>query len=455
MTREELSRNILLWGKRNQGALQKLSAGIAGTTKSAQLLAVLLLSLGIGRVMLIDNRRAARKGRDFLIPEMAKGDSKVKAFASALGELFPHSEVIGYHTPPVEAVLYRELPDMLFDLSGNEANAARTARLARMYRRQAYVGTHAADSLSITSISREGHIPSAAGCTDDNASLAGVLAALCAEEARKHAFSMGPEDRKLAEGQTMRIQPARCEARLGDSLLRSERIRQRLQMEKGDEMAGRKTKRKPRILLVGAGALGNFLALYLATDLRYSLDIYDGDSVEASNLNRQFLFRCAEGKPKAETLASRLRDIAPGTEIRGINSMIDEDILYNTDKKYDLIFSCVDNIEARVVLSRYAVEHKIPLLNGGTSSLGGTLQMYLPGRTPSLSSQAGLEALLEEEKASREERGCGAANPSVIMPNAAIAGLMAYYAKRILEGTLQPCTARYHSFAETRVYFEP
>jgi len=456
MTREEVSRNVLLWGDDNQEALQQLSVGIVGTTQSAQLLAVNLLSLGIGRVMLIDNTRAANKGRDFLIPEMEKGDSLVKTFVSTLNILFPHSEIIGYHSPPIEAVLYREMPQLLFDLSGNPTNASRTAKLARMYRRLAYIGTHTADSLSISRISRDNNLPHLTSYSGDNASLAGIVAALCAEEVRKHAFPIDGDDNPIPLGKSLRIQPTHHNATIGehDSLLHSNKIRQKLGLQEGEKEAKRKRKKKPRILLVGAGALGNFLALYLTADTECVLDIYDGDTVEASNLNRQFFFRGAEGKPKAETLASRLRKIAPKCQVNGINEMIDPLILYNIDNKYDLILSCVDNIKARLVLSRYAAEHNIPLLNGGTSSLSGTLQMYLPGKTPSLSCQAGLEALLEEEKATQEERGCALANPSVIMPNAAIAGLMAHYAKRILKGTASPCTARYHSFAETRVYFD-
>lgn len=455
MTREEVSRHVLLWGDENQEALQQLSVGIVGTTRSAQLLAVSLLSLGIGKVMLIDNRRATKKGRDFLIPEMEKRDSLVKTFASTLSELFPHSEVIGYHSPPIEAALYREMPRMLFDLSSNQTSANRTAKLARMYRRPAYIGTYTANSLSLSSISRDSHIPSATGCTDDSTALAGIVAALCAEEVRKHAFSMGNDDKPIAPGQNLRIQPAHHNASIREYEfpLCSWRILQKLGPGGGENVVSQRIK-KPRILLVGAGALGNFLALYLTADIKCVLDIYDGDTVEASNLNRQFLFRGAEGKPKAETLALRLSKIAPECEINGINKMIEPSVLYNIDKKYDLILSCVDNIEVRLVLSRYAAEHSIPLLNGGTSSLGGTLQIYLPGKTPCLDCQAGLEALLEEEKVNQEERGCALANPSVIMPNAAIAGLMAYYAKRILDGTTQPCTARYHSFAKTRVYFE-
>ena len=456
MTREEVSRNVLLWGDDNQNALQQLSVGIVGTTQSAQLLAVSILSLGLGKVMLIGNTRAARKGRDFLIPEMKKGDSLVKTFANALSALFPHSEIIGYHTPPIEAVLYRELPRMLFNLSDNPTYASRTAKLGRMYRRPTYIGTHTANSIGISRISRETPTPPVTTCANAESSLAGMLAALCAEEVRKHAFSMDDNDRPIAPGQALEIRPAHYNTTLeeSDSLVRSERILQRLGLLDGEKDTRQRRVKKPRFLLVGAGALGTFLALYLATDIRCVLDIYDGDTVEASNLNRQFLFRGAEGKPKAKTLASRLMEIVPKCEVNGINKMVDESILHTIDKKYDLILSCVDNIETRLVLSRYAAEHNIPLINGGTSSLGGTLQMYLPGKTPSLDCQAGLEALLEEERANQEEWGCALANPSVVMPNAAIAGLMAYYAKKILEDTASPCTARYHSFAETRVYFE-
>ena len=107
MDREDVSRHVLLWGEDNQGALEQLSVGIVGTTRSAQLLAVSLLSLGVGKLLLIDNTRAACPGPDYLLPSLGKGSSRVKAFSDMLSGLFPSSEVVGYHSPPVEAVLYR------------------------------------------------------------------------------------------------------------------------------------------------------------------------------------------------------------------------------------------------------------------------------------------------------------------------------------------------------------
>ncbi len=443
MDREDTARSVLLWGEDNQKALEQLSVGIVGMTQAAQLLSVSLLSLGVGTVLLIDNARAESGERNFLIPKMEKGDSMVKAFATPLDVLFPNSEIIAYHSPPLEAILYRELPDILFDLSGNAEQNNRTLTLARRYNRTAYFGAWDSSGISISS-----QTAIASSARDEQSCFSGLLTALCAEEVRKHAFSLEKYDAPMTPGTTLSIAPHLKTAKLYDNhaYINSRKIRTKLQYRKEIE----EESCSGRVLIVGAGALGNFAALHLGAESSISLDIYDGDVVEASNLNRQFLFRAHEGEPKASSLAAELKKIYPECDITGYDTMLDECVLSSFTQEYDLILSCVDTIEARILLSDYAVEHNIPLLNGGTSSLSGTMEMYLPSITASLSFQAGLEGLLALEN---EERGCALASPSVIMPNAAIGGLMAHYAKCIISGSIEPCTVRYHSFSPTRLSF--
>src|SRR3954468_17925425 len=72
-----------------------------------------------------------------------------------------------------------------------------------------------------------------------------------------------------------------------------------------------------RILLVGAGALGNEIAKLLALIGSGQTLVYDPDRIERSNLSRSVLFREAdEGGHKAEVAVRQMRDINP--DVRGV-----------------------------------------------------------------------------------------------------------------------------------------
>src|SRR3989338_2283254 len=101
MVVEEFSRNVALWGEACQDSLERFSAGIIGATPAAYLLAVCLLSLGVGKVLLVDNARAGKKSAGPVA--VRKGASLVKAWETHLNNLFPLSETVGYHSPPLEA----------------------------------------------------------------------------------------------------------------------------------------------------------------------------------------------------------------------------------------------------------------------------------------------------------------------------------------------------------------
>ena len=433
MVVEEFSRNVALWGEACQDSLERFSAGIIGATPAAYLLTVCLLSLGVGKVLIVDNARAGKKSAGPVA--VRKGASLVKAWETHFNSLFPLSETVGYHSPPLEAVLYREMPHMLFDLSANPRSNAGLAALARRYRVPLYTGMLAGGRVMLVRGPFTGE--TSLSVRERESPLDGILAALCAEEARKHAFilpssGVGMGDSPLSPGETLCVAPLEgCSSR--------------------DE---RRMKKK-RVLLAGAGALGMMAALALSAGRPLRMDIYDPDSVEASNLNRQFIYRGHEGEKKASVLADELSRRDRRSDIRAFGAAVDDALLAGLEEQYDVVLSCVDTISGRMALSRYAAERRVPLLNCGTSSLGGTLQAYIPGKTACLSCQAGLEALLDDERRLDEERGCAAASPSVIMPNMAMGSLMALYAGLLLDGEELPASsARYHSFSRERLSFE-
>ena len=182
------------------------------------------------------------------------------------------------------------------------------------------------------------------------------------------------------------------------------------------------------VLLIGAGALGNFVGQGLAA-LGFNLvDILDFDTIEVTNLNRQLMFYGSVNQPKAKVLAERCAIIrGPDAKYESIIEKFDEKFSL---EKYDLVIDCVDNFETREIISKACVGAKVPLASGATSYSAGQAVLYVPGKTGCPNHMLGLEELAKrarEAVAQREREGTGCIvqpDPSVIMSNQVVASLV-------------------------------
>jgi molybdopterin/thiamine biosynthesis adenylyltransferase len=181
----------------------------------------------------------------------------------------------------------------------------------------------------------------------------------------------------------------------------------------------------PRILVVGAGALGTFVGLGLVYAGFRTVTFMDPDVVEVTNLNRQVFFHDAVGSKKADALARRFEALF------GIQARSRVDYLRgDTDlSPFDAVFDCVDNFETRLVLSEKCREEEKFLVSGGTGVDSGQVVPYRPGkdeRTPA--ELLGLYQIVGRRQPRTSDRirvSCAyQADPSVIMTNQIVAGLM-------------------------------
>lgn len=207
----------------------------------------------------------------------------------------------------------------------------------------------------------------------------------------------------------------------------------------------------PRALIVGAGALGNFVALGLAYSGVTDLTIMDPDRVEAANLNRQVFLYEAIGSGKAQTLAARINDRF-GAGAKFAARYFDSETGISD---FDVLFDCVDNFETRIVISQKCRAGRKLLVSGGTSATAGQAVFYDPaagGPTPA--ELLGFEEIAASRKTMGAERTRASCRyvpePSVIMTNQIIAGLMVDGYRLLLNGNT-PRNVFYDSESDLRI----
>ena len=206
-------------------------------------------------------------------------------------------------------------------------------------------------------------------------------------------------------------------------------------------------------LVVGAGALGNIVASQLALLNVSKVTIFDPDTIEQVNLNRQIWFYDAVGKPKAEVLAERISEMGNGKYKGYVEKFTRKTKL----DKYDLVFDCVDNFNVRLALSESCAERKIPLISGGTNYHSGQVVMQIPKKSICVKHALNLEELAAQHKEQEQEQREGCVyqpDPSVIMSNLVVGTLMVHDMRQLVSQKAygNPCNGiiKYNAKSPTR-----
>ncbi|KAI4291892.1 ubiquitin-activating enzyme E1 [Pancytospora philotis] len=162
--------------------------------------------------------------------------------------------------------------------------------------------------------------------------------------------------------------------------------------------AGFESLKKLRIFLVGAGAIGcehlkNFVMTGIG--LEGQIAVTDMDSIEQSNLNRQFLFKESDvSKLKSESAARQagcLNEDYAGDDkplvsynlaVNEENESVFSDVFFDG---LDIIANALDNVEARHYMDQRAVTTRTALVDSGTLGTKGHVQVVVPFATESYS----------------------------------------------------------------------
>ena len=138
-----------------------------------------------------------------------------------------------------------------------------------------------------------------------------------------------------------------------------------------------------KVMVVGAGALGNEVLKHFALLNIGNVLIVDFDTIELSNLSRSVLFResdCGKGAYKAEVASERIKELNPKIATMVIKGDIISDIGLGVFRRMDAIVGCLDNRLARLYINRYAFKAGKMWVDGAIENLIGKLDVYEMGK---------------------------------------------------------------------------
>lgn len=132
--------------------------------------------------------------------------------------------------------------------------------------------------------------------------------------------------------------------------------------------------KQAHVLVAGLGGVGAYAAEQLCRAGIGEMTIIDGDVVELTNKNRQLpALDSTIGKPKAELMAARFRDINPDIRLHVVNDFIRDDRMVEIldEARYDYVVDAIDTLAPKIFLIYHSIQKGLPIVSSMGS--GGKL----------------------------------------------------------------------------------
>ncbi|XP_029377897.1 SUMO-activating enzyme subunit 2 isoform X2 [Echeneis naucrates] len=138
-----------------------------------------------------------------------------------------------------------------------------------------------------------------------------------------------------------------------------------------------------KVLVVGAGGIGCELLKNLVLTGFKNIEVIDLDTIDVSNLNRQFLFQKKHvGKSKAQVAKESALQFCPSANIVAYHdSIMNPDYNVEFFRKFMLVMNALDNRAARNHVNRMCLAADIPLIESGTAGYLGQVTVIKKGMT--------------------------------------------------------------------------
>ena len=214
------------------------------------------------------------------------------------------------------------------------------------------------------------------------------------------------------------------------------------------------------VVVAGAGALGNEALKNLALLGVGRMIVCDMDGIETSNLTRSVLFRQHDvGRQKVDVAVERAMEMNPDVQAIAIEGDLRFSLGLGVIRRASVILGCLDNIAARVYLSRQAFRMGKPSIDAGLDTINGDVYTFIPPDGPCY------ECRLKEPdrkefrrrksclKLSRKEQSLGKV-PTAPTIAAIAAGLQTQIAVRLVHRLRVPAGRRIGLYGMSDTFFD-
>jgi adenylyltransferase/sulfurtransferase len=138
--------------------------------------------------------------------------------------------------------------------------------------------------------------------------------------------------------------------------------------------------RAAKVLVIGAGAIGNEVLKNLALLGVGNIFILDRDEIEMSNLSRSILYRASDnGKDKSSTAARAVMELNPNVRAMWQKGDVTLDLGLGFLRRVDVVIACLDNPEARLSINRACWKVGRAWIDAGIGQLNGQVRVFQPG----------------------------------------------------------------------------
>ena len=138
-----------------------------------------------------------------------------------------------------------------------------------------------------------------------------------------------------------------------------------------------------KVLVVGAGGIGCELLKNLVLSGFTDLHVIDLDTIDVSNLNRQFLFRKRHvDMPKSVVAREAVLEFNPHAQVKAFHDNVKkQEFGKDFVSQFSLVFNALDNVSARKHVNRVCIATGTPLIESGSTGHSGQVTVISKGET--------------------------------------------------------------------------